>query len=163
MAIDHAALKTELDTDPVSMGYAGNSPGGKAKLLNSEQATPETYFVAIEQDKLLFWAADKEFLILFEDYAATEVNLDATRAFCRGFLDIISSPHTEGLNFNKARHNTMIDALVTATDGGLDTFTAATRTQLKNMGTVNKTRVEELFGVGVRATHRDVHKAEALP
>lgn len=142
MSIDLAALKTEITTDPETLGYAAPLAAGQtgdvAALLNASNA-------AIRTDRDLVPAHEIFEAIVQSEWAA----LDAQEKSRIALVLSMSEVNVKGTNTRAA----FTEAFANGT---------GTRTALVALLTKDGTRAEQLFGSGARVTHTDVARASRL-
>jgi len=157
MALDNdqlAVLKTELDTDPMTLGYAGTSHPEAAALLNTVGLSGET----IPNASVPIHAVRD--VIGSQKDGATFAGIAEWEALSQGKRDLIMLIFSNG--------DTSID--ITNTDVVnqiLGVFTVGdapvTRAALIALGTRSATRAEILFGANINVTAADVAEARQLP
>jgi len=147
MAVDLTALKSEIQADPTSRGYASHVTTGAhdeiAKLLNAIQ-------VSIQVDNFVT-AFDIDEAVESADWPAanSEQNL---RDLWR---DILLSVGAEGtINANATNLKDKVLAIFLPGTN--------TRTNLAALQTRDGSRAEELFGVDTTITHTQVSQALAI-
>jgi hypothetical protein len=139
MAIDYAALATEINTDPRGYGYANpvnaGSDNGVADLLNQVRATITVFKGRQDPSDFL------DCFVAAEVTALTQANRD--------LLTIILGVRT----IDTAATN--VRTLIGAIFGGATTTRANLLAKFSRLGS----RAEELFGVSTVITDQDVARA----
>jgi len=140
--MDIAKLKTELVTDPESMGYAALSDADAAGAINLAN---RDYTVPLNSRTSLSWAMRTGRLADIE--TATTAGTPAIQAIALGVKHLLGRSDTE-IDMSDPDHVAMIDGLVAG--GVLD---AANKAELVTMATSQRSRADEL-GLGqVRVGH----------
>ena len=140
--MDIAKLKTELVTDPESMGYAALSDAAAAAAINLAN---RDYTVPLNSRTSLSWAMRTERLADIE--TATTTGAKAIQAIALGVKHLLSRADTE-IDMSDPDHVAMIDGLVAG--GVLD---AANKAELVTMATSQRSRADELSLGQVRVGH----------
>lgn len=141
--MDLAALKTELDTDPETLGYAAADDVQAANLLN-------TYSESRKLNRRGIPVAE-----IVQQIELTE--FEALTAARRQWLELALSGDT--LDVDTAAGNTAArDGILVLFPGG-----SGTRTRLIALLDRGSTRAEFLFGAGVAVTPSQVADARRLP
>ena len=140
--MDIAKLKTELVTDPESMGYAALSDADAAGAINLAN---RDYTVPLNSRTSLSWAMRTGRLADIE--TATTAGTPAIQSIALGVKHLLGRSDTE-IDMSDSDHVAMIDGLVAG--GVLD---AANKAELVTMATSQRSRADEL-GLGqVRVGH----------
>ncbi len=139
MALDLSILKTELTTDPETLGYASFSDRGAANKLNEAGASSET----IEVEEVS--AVDIQGAVVGSEFSA----LSATAQ--RAWLAIV------GLESVPVKNTNLREQILDIWGAG-----TTTRTNLAALQTKSATRAEVLFGEGVSVSQSDVQKAREM-
>jgi len=140
--MDIAKLKTELVTDPESMGYAALSDADAAGAINLAN---RDYTVPLNSRTSLSWAMRTGRLADIE--TATTTGTPAIQSIALGVKHLLGRSDTE-IDMSDSDHVAMIDGLVAG--GVLD---AANKAELVTMATSQRSRADEL-GLGqVRVGH----------
>lgn len=139
MALNYAALQTELETDPVALGYkiggAFRPDPELADLLNAVLPS-----IAIPRPAIPTW----------EVLAATEeADYDALTASLRALYHVLLSMGT--LNPSATRTQAVFSKLFPVG--------SATRVNLSALASRPGSRAEQVLGAGVRLHHTDIAKA----
>lgn len=140
MAINYQTLRTEIDTDPEGLGYAGKSDYEISVLMNTAGASGETIFKSYTP---------------VEDIAACIVRseYDALAAAGKTYLNEIV------LKGTKVKTG---DATLRAQIAALFGAGTTTRTNLTNIASRAASRSEILFGENANITDADVAIARNL-
>lgn len=153
MAIDYAALKSELQTDPNAYGYAATNGNdvAKADLLNLARAA-----ITIRRSDVP--AKDLWEAIDVGDYTALQANPTATQlSLERRYLAWMTGLPTFGtvriLNDDGSNGPVAANLLAMFPAG------STTRARIVALASRNGSRAEQLFGQGVVVTAQDVGKA----
>jgi hypothetical protein len=141
MAIDYAVLKTEMDTDPKSLGYAGKSNPEVADLINTVGLSGEEVDVGIIDGQELSKA------VIISEYTAL------SNAERQGWATILSAGDGQ-VDIDDSRVVDQIGAI-----WGAGTTTRANLLALRKR---SASRAEVLFGVGVAVSKFDVAEARLL-
>jgi hypothetical protein len=141
VAIDYQALKTEIATDPKTLGYAGKSDYDISVLMNTPGLSAETI--------IRTWTPIEEVIA-----AVVRADFDALAAAGKTYLDTIVMRGTR-VKTGDATLRSQLAALFPAG--------TPTRTNLTNLATKSATRGEVLFGENTNIGNADVAKARALP
>jgi hypothetical protein len=140
--MDIDKLKTELVTDPESMGYAALSDADASVALNIAN---RDYTVPLNSRTSLSWAMRTGRLADIE--TATTAGTPAIQSIALGVKHLLGRSDTE-IDMSDSDHVAMIDGLVAG--GVLD---AANKAELVTMATSQRSRADEL-GLGqVRVGH----------
>ena len=140
--MDIDKLKTELVTDPESMGYAALSDADAAGAINLAN---RDYTVPLNSRTSLSWAMRTGRLADIE--TATTTGTPAIQSIALGVKHLLGRSDTE-IDMSDSDHVAMIDGLVAG--GVLD---AANKAELVTMATSQRSRADEL-GLGqVRVGH----------
>lgn len=141
-AIDYAALKTELGTDPAGIGYAASVAAGNdtetARLINEVRTVAPTFTIN---------RGPVSSQLVVNEFDATEFGLLVTNDLLR--LSIVTQFGTVDLSDASTRQ--ILGAIFPA--GG------PTRTNLIALATRACSRAEFLFGRGTEVSPVDVAKA----
>lgn len=140
--MDIAKLKTELVTDPESMGYAALSDADAAVAIN---LADRDYTIPLNSRTSLSWAMRTGRLADIE--TATTAGTPAIQAIALGVKHLLSRADTE-IDMSDPDHVAMIDGLVAG--GVLD---AANKAELVTMATSQRSRADELSLGQVRVGH----------
>ena len=140
--MDIAKLKTELVTDPESMGYAALSDADAAAAIN---LADRAYTVPLNSRTSLSWAMRTGRLADIE--TATTAGTPAIQAIALGVKHLLGRSDTE-IDMSDSDHVAMIDGLVAG--GVLD---AANKAELVTMATSQRSRADELSLGQVRVGH----------
>jgi hypothetical protein len=137
MAIDYAALATEVTTDPKSLGYAGKSDYDIATLLNTPGASGET---------------------IFRRYTPLE---DIVAGIVRSEYDSLSAANKTFLQevILKGTQVKSGDANLRASVAGIFAAGTTSRANLTNVASKSATRGEVLFGESTTVSDLDVARA----
>jgi len=146
--MDIAKLKTELVTDPESMGYAALSDADAAVAIN---LADRDYTIPLNSRTSLSWAMRTERLADIE--TATTTGAKAIQAIALGVKHLLSRADTE-IDMSDPDHVAMIDGLVAG--GVLD---AGNKAELVAMATSQRSRADEIELGKVRVGH--VEKARS--
>ena len=141
--MDIAKLKSELVTDPESMGYAALSDADASVALNIAN---RDYTVPLNSRTALEWAMRTGRLADIEA-ASTTTGTPAIQAIAIGVKHLLSRADTE-IDMSDPDHVAMIDGLVAG--GVLD---AANKAELVTMATSQRSRADELSLGQVRVGH----------
>lgn len=136
MAINFATLTTEINTDPMALGYAGKNDAAIAGLLNAVGLSGEIV------DRSTVTSAQIQEQVVGSEFAA----LSAVAQ--RLWLAILSIDVVPVKNANLRAQVLSVWAAGTTT-----------RSNLAALQTKSATRAEVLFGENVIVTHQDVAKA----
>jgi hypothetical protein len=140
--MDIDKLKTELVTDPESMGYAALSDADAAGAINLAN---RDYTIPLNSRTSLSWAMRTGRLADIE--TATTAGTPAIQSIALGVKHLLGRSDTE-IDMSDSDHVAMIDGLVAG--GVLD---AANKAELVTMATSQRSRADEL-GLGqVRVGH----------
>lgn len=140
--MDIGKLKTELVTDPESMGYAALSDADASLAIN---LADRDYTIPLNSRTSLSWAMRTGRLADIE--TATTTGTPAIQAIALGVKHLLGRSDTE-IDMGDSDHVAMIDGLVAG--GVLD---AANKAELVTMATSQRSRADEL-GLGhVRVGH----------
>ena len=140
--MDIAKLKTELVTDPESMGYAALSDADAAGAINLAN---RDYTVPLNSRTSLSWAMRTGRLADIE--TATTAGTPAIQSIALGVKHLLGRSDTE-IDMSDSDHVAMIDGLVAG--GVLD---AANKAELVTMATSQRSRADELSLGQVRVGH----------
>ena len=140
--MDIAKLKTELVTDPESMGYAALSDADAAAAIN---LADRAYTVPLNSRTSLSWAMRTGRLADIE--TATTAGTPAIQAIALGVKHLLGRSDTE-IDMSDSDHVAMIDGLVAG--GVLD---AANKAELVTMATSQRSRADEIELGKVRVGH----------
>ena len=140
--MDIAKLKTELVTDPESMGYAALSDADAAGAINLAN---RDYTVPLNSRTSLSWAMRTGRLADIE--TATTTGTPAIQSIALGVKHLLGRSDTE-IDMSDSDHVAMIDGLVAG--GVLD---AANKAELVTMATSQRSRADELSLGQVRVGH----------
>lgn len=155
MAIDYAALKTELNTDPTALGYAAPRTAGDdvtlAGIVNLLRATIQIRRADIS-------ASEIANAIDVADYTAlpgspTAAQLSSERRFLAWITGILTVGSVRLLNDDGTNAPAITNFQAMFPAG------SATRTRLLALASRNGSRAEQLFGAGTVITSADVAKA----
>lgn len=137
MPVNLAALATEINTDPKSLGYAGKSDYEIAVILNTAGASAET---------------------LFKSYTPVE---DIVACIVRSEYDALAAAGKTYLNEVVLRGSRVKtgDATLRTQIAQLFGAGTATRTNLTAVASRSASRAEILFGENTTVTDRDVAAA----
>lgn len=154
MAIDFAALRAEIATDPAALGYPGKSRGQVRDLLNApDPASPPRWTKAqplISAPALRRWAAAAG---ARQPLEAGVTNASAAVAsICLAVRDFLMGGG-DPLDLADPANQSMIAALVTAR-----VLTADQAASLNALGTVPASRAEALFGAGTVVSLDDIYR-----
>ena len=144
-----AKLKTELVTDPESMGYAALSDADAAGAINLAN---RDYTVPLDSRTALEWAMRTGRLADIET-ASTTTGTPAIQAIAIGVQHLLSRADTE-IDMDNPDHVAMVDGLVA---GGV--IDAGNKAELVTMSTSQRSRADELSLGQVRVGH--VEKARS--
>lgn len=135
--IDYAALANEINTDPVSLGYAGKSDYQISVLLNTAGGSGQT---------------------LFKSYTPTE---DVVAGIVRSEYDALAAAGKTYLNevVLKASKVKTGDATLRTQIAQLFGAGTTTRTNLTNVASRPASRAEILFGENATVSDADVARA----
>ena len=140
--MDIAKLKTELVTDPVSMGYAALSDADAAVAIN---LADRDYTVPLNSRTSLSWAMRTG--RLWDIETATTTGTPAIQAIALGVKHLLGRSDTE-IDMGNPDHVAMIDGLVAG--GVLD---ASNKAELVTMSTSQRSRADEIELGRVRVGH----------
>lgn len=154
------ALLTEVQTDPLGRDYASMTDQQVADSLNAKNRPTYT---TIASNELLAWAAGGA-----DDVGGVKARIHRIKAAANkqapfasvpdsiagiaAAADVLITRDGTALNLNRTDHMTMVDAMVAA-----GVLTAAEKTQLTTLATVQVSRVEEL-GLGGVPTATDINR-----
>jgi len=147
--MDIAKLKSELVTDPESMGYAALSDADASVALNIAN---RDYTVPLNSRTALEWAMRTGRLADIET-ASTTTGTPAIQAIAIGVQHLLSRADTE-IDMDNPDHVAMVDGLVA---GGV--IDAGNKAELVTMSTSQRSRADELSLGQVRVGH--VEKARS--
>lgn len=151
MAINYASLKTEVQTDPNSYGYApllaAGADGAVAELLNKVRDGTDG-FAAITVKRADIAPVEVLEAVDTRDFKASPSALEGS-----WFESITQYSRVRLLNEDGAQTRVMANLrrLVTDTNG--------TQTRLTALANRNGSRAEQLFGTDTRVSADDVSKA----
>ena len=140
--MDIDKLKTELVTDPESMGYAALSDADAAGAINLAN---RDYTIPLNSRTSLSWAMRTGRLADIE--TATTAGTPAIQSIALGVKHLLGRSDTE-IDMSDSDHVAMIDGLVAG--GVLD---AANKAELVTMATSQRSRADELSLGQVRVGH----------
>jgi hypothetical protein len=130
---DYQALKTEITTDPKTLGYAGKSDYDVSVLMNTPGASGET---------------------LFKSYTPTE---DLVACIVRAEFDALAAAGKTYLQMVFQAHKVKTgDATLRTQLGTLFAVGTATRTNLTNAASRPASRAEILFGENSYVSDQDI-------
>ena len=132
MALDYAALATELSTDPTGLGYSGTSDPAAAVLLNAIRQTIDIDRGVIPAHEIIDATVPAEWAALTADERSRYQVLTGA-----------GQVNTKAANVRAA--------FLAMFPGG-----SGTRTALAALQSRKGSRAEELFGPGVTVSHTDV-------
>jgi hypothetical protein len=151
--MDYGALKTEIDTGPLTTEL---KPGGKyredgeiAAILNDPRFPTAG---DITTGLIVKWAAKQKLLSKLKDHSENKASpiRDAAIAALLAFGSGLTDP-TATLDLADSGIADLVNAFVTAGE-----MTTAQRAELVALATTKKSRVEIVFGPGQRVDHTDV-------
>jgi hypothetical protein len=149
--MDHAALKTEISTDPLGRNYAGMTDAQVAASLNTADRTIKR---PVPLRDLIVYLLKKGKWSGIEDEASS--NTLGVKAECKAFMVIMNNPNFSDLDLTDATVQTMLLAIKTA--GLLD---SVDQTAILAMADQSVSRRVELgFANEIRMS--DVTKARAM-
>lgn len=161
---DLGLLKTELTTDPQSVGYSADDAAAAAQL--NDKAHGVTRLVPLMHQDLLNWGGNSG------AFSRMQMHLDAanglssltdtrhpTRSICMAWLSMANSgSETAEIDLNVTKQANNLALLVS--DGVL---LASDETKMRNKATKTTSRCEDVLGPHRVATAGDVEAARALP
>lgn len=146
--MDYTALATEINTDPLTLGYAAlvssGSDQGIAILLNANNYTLQG---PVPMTDVFIWLGENALTVTIQGIAATSGPLQNNAAT---FLLAVQGGSAV-LDVTNSAIVAMVAAFVTA-----GTFTQSVQDALFAMGQVPASRAEVLFGSGVSVSNSDV-------
>ena len=147
MALDYAALKTEITTDPNAYGYAEfiatRTDWKVAALLNKTRAA-----IAVPR-------ADVTPLEILEAIKVTDFVSNANALYAAWFQALAAYPSIRILNENATDTRVMTNLMTILANG------SASENRLRALASRPGSRAEQLFGVGVTVADGDIGKALA--
>jgi hypothetical protein len=147
MSIDYAALKTELQTDPNSYGYAQYITSGQdsvlADMLNLARAAIQLPRPNVPPSELLE-------AISVDDFIASANQTILHGSWLESLLQFQS---IRILKENGSDTRVMTNIMKILKNG------TASETRVRTLAVRNGSRAEQLFGPGVSITHMDVAQA----
>lgn len=150
MSIDYSALKSEITTDPKSLGLAGKSDAEMASLLNAPNAAFMAVNPLLPLTALGIWAAKTGVRAKVEQAALN--NVSPVQSPCLAIRDLLVTMNGPPFDVSNADNQAMVAALVSA-----GVMTAEQQTELAALGNKSPaSRAEVLFGVDTIISERDV-------
>lgn len=150
--MDYVALKNEITTDPLVLGYAGKSDMAIAGILNTSNAAYTANNPLVPLTTLSIWAAKNSVRGLIEQNALN--NASAVQSICLAVKDLLQGVAGTWDSSNPD-NKTMVQALVTA-----GVMTVAQQTSVLALGNKSPaSRAEVLFGPGTVVDAYDVRTA----
>ncbi len=160
MAIDYAALKTELTTDPEALGYPGQNEDQRAALINAVgSATVAVERASVTSQEILAEVRQAEWHAIGEDQAGEYAGEGASRQRLFSVLMTVGGQGVEGLDWSDDSVRNLIRSCFPAT------IASNTRTAIIALETIPDTvatRAEELFGHGVSVSPADIAIADNI-
>lgn len=159
MEVPNDELKSEITSDPVTMGYAGQSPGAQSRIINAPTRVgnrPTTY------GAVRTWAT--ELGILIRTYRRAEDALESDEQLASICLSFLSAPEDEVLDTNDQSIIGMVSYLHSlgffgTSSGDMDAANDARRDALLALGGSEVSRAEELWGIGAGVSHSQISEA----
>ena len=159
MDVSNAELKSEITTDPVAMGYSGQSSGTQARIINAPTRVgnrPTTY------GAVRTWAT--ELGILIRTYRRAEDALESDEQLASICLSFLSAPEDEVLDTNDQVIIGMVGYLHSlgffgTASGDMDAANDARRDELLALGGPEISRAEELWGIGASGSQSQISEA----
>ena len=159
MEIPNDQLRVEITSDPVTMGYAGESPGTQSTIINAPTRVgnrPTTY------GAVRTWAT--ELGILIRAYRRAEDALESDEQLASICLSFLQAPEAETLDTNDQSIIDMVSYLHSlgffgTTSGDMDAANDARRDELLALGGPEISRAEELWGIGAGVSHSQISEA----
>jgi hypothetical protein len=156
--VDYAALRTELTTDPLNLGYAPllavANDWAIADLLNAKQ-----YRGPVPLRELSAYCVTQGILGACEAVATDTQNPVELRGLCHTVLTLIRDDfRLETADVDAAAFGAAADALI-----GVGIMSAGQKTAMLAMAANRASRAEVLFGAGVSVGVFDVGSARNLP
>jgi hypothetical protein len=159
MDVSNAELKSEITTDPVTMGYSGQSSGTRARIINAPTRVgnrPTTY------GAVRTWAT--ELGILIRTYRRAEDALESDEQLASICLSFLSAPEDEVLDTNDQVIIGMVGYLHSlgffgTASGDMDAANDTRRDELLALGGPDVSRAEELWGIGAGVSHSQISEA----
>lgn len=150
MIPNYAALASEINSDPLSLGYTGKTTAQQADLIN---ASTQSRTSTISINTLLQWAAGSG--VLYQLQNALNTSSDAmTKSICQAALIMLSSPGVISFDLGETKNQQMLGYLQSQ-----DVMTADNMTSLTALGTIPCSRAEVLWGNGILVTAIDIQIA----
>jgi hypothetical protein len=167
MSIDYTQLATEINTDPLNLGYAPFVANGSdtdiANLLNQDPSTfvpPQTWVTTvpfIPMVNILIWGGATGVRANVTAAANASGTFSAAplqiQAICQTVLDLLQGAAT-GLDISNSNNIAMITALVSA-----GVMTSDQQTSLLALADQSATRAQVLFGANIMVAPSDVGQA----
>src|SRR3990172_2184325 len=138
MAITLSALKSEIDSDPTALGYAGKNDQEVADLLNTLNPS-----IRIDRDIVSTWE------VIEATVPSEWASLSADEKNRYGIFASLGTINLKGTNIRNAF-------------GAMFAAGTTTRANLIAIQKRDGTRAEQLFGSGVGVSLLDVHIARRL-
>ena len=132
-------LKSEIENDPIDLGYAGKSPGEQSRLMETVQSS------AVDYDYIT--AADLQRAVVGSEYLLLT---EPERALWSTIL--VSANGEDGVNVKSSAIRSQITEVWP--------LASTTKTNIDNARSKPAcTRTEQLFGVNRSTSHRDIYEA----
>lgn len=153
-AFSLSSLKTEIETDPLGLGYSGLSNAAIVTLINTKSYTVPK---PIQMLKLLGQLASSGVLFKLES-AKTTASTDALKSKALGMLKLIDNPNVDTFDTSNSTISTILDDLDTGS-----VITTGEKNAWNALADVSGSRAEVLWGVDTGISRRQVAAALALP
>lgn len=155
--MDLSILKTELNTDPKSVGYALLTDPEIAGKLNEVGLTNDTCPINIPITTLLIWLGNTGVMDALEQQRTAHAD-GAVRAACQVALKLLDRTEIIDVDLRNPGVEALVDRLVVG-----NVLTAAQKSDLYNVQAVRPcSRMEFLYGAGTVATPSIVADAKRL-
>ena len=149
---DLESLKTELTTDPMTLGYSGTDDFAASDIINANNYTLPA---SVPMRDVLIYCASNGIIADIEE--GKTVGSKSKKSICLSASVMFDSPHTPNFDANDANIQGMMDVLISE-----GVMTAQNKADLVAMAVRPASRSEILFGAGVSASMMDVHKARRI-
>lgn len=154
--MDYAILANEINTDPLGLGYAGQSDGGIAELLNTPNASYSVSASLVPLSLLGIWAAKNDVRKKIE--AAANDSTSPVQSICQTIRDLLQGLNGPPFDASNPDNQAMLSALAAAgvlvDDASPPNSLASSLLALATKSPAS--RAEVLFGEGVIVSHIDV-------